>query len=124
MPDTQEYLQGFKIYEGLKISKYKLVKIEISHNQVVKWNEYAYPTKLVFSSRKDRSEENVNDLKNKLENYVSEDRIIRTASTRPYLSKFSTKKVEVNTNDSNRNVTFKFMGHAKRVSEAVAKTYL
>ena len=48
MPDAAEYQQGFDLKVGQVYAQYRMDDIKIGHTQLVRWNEYEYPSTMTF----------------------------------------------------------------------------
>lgn len=115
MPSPEQFLIGFHLHEGLKFNNWILKKINISEENIVKWNVYQFPIKLIFECSSSKCI-NPTELEHKLYSSIDSKRIIRSDSGRPYLSEIKFKKM----NHENNFVILELMGHSKRVSEKVA----
>lgn len=127
MPNQEEFLKGFNVDKPMKLGKYILEGADIEHKQIVRWNEYSYPTELLFifddtgNVSNKPTENDVDELFNKIGDYVKGVKIIRSQSGRPYESYFQWPIGTDGTGDISadlKEITFKFTGHSKRVSEA------
>lgn len=126
MPSQEDFLKGFNVDKPVKLGKYILEGADIEHNQIVRWNEYSYPTELLFifdetkNGSLEPSENDIDDLFNQIGDYVVGVKIIRSQSGRPYESYFQWPIGTDGTGEISsdlKQVTFKFTGHAKRISE-------
>ncbi len=122
MPAVNDYEQGFNLHEGLTCGKYKLVDINITHHSIKMYNEYVYPTSLTFRTTSSVTEEDVDKLSSSFDKYVSDQKVIRTPSNRPYVCTFDyyPKEGMILMSKSYKKVMLKYKGFAKRVSNAVA----
>ena len=113
MPTAEEYIQGFNLYRGLILEDWELVNWEVGHEQVVLFNEYAYPTTLVFQPIS--SGVSNTTLLAAVEEYTSGIRIIHSQSGRPYKCLFSwlEPRIEV---EKDRTLLH-FQGYAKRIGK-------
>ncbi len=48
MPEVAQYLQGFGLSEGTVVAGYTLRKINVSHNALVRYHKYQYPTEMIW----------------------------------------------------------------------------
>lgn len=82
MPDVSTYLAEFGLLEGLQIAGYVLEKIQISHNEVSRFREYAYPTVLTW--KKLEASANFSSFQYSFQNQVKSPRITYTKYGNPY----------------------------------------
>jgi hypothetical protein len=79
MPMSEEYATGFALEYDLVFAGYQLLDWEIGHQQLVLFNEYAYPTVLTFYGYGDPAE-----LLAAIQEYTAGLRVIDSKSGRPY----------------------------------------
>jgi hypothetical protein len=122
MPTVEEYLSGFNVKEGQRYGRYILKEINIDHHSIVRWNEYSYPTELIFEFINNRkpTREDDDECINAFSHHVKGEKVIRTSSGRPYICEFFYYENKTEFIDDNNYFIIKCTGHAKRVSEAVA----
>lgn len=88
MPDPSAFLKGFGIFKDMKIGNYTLSKIEIHHNQIVRYHQYEYPITLTFTGSGSPY-----TLLSDLSKKVAGDRIINSHYGNPYSCNFGTLKI-------------------------------
>jgi len=50
MPEVQEFLEGFNLIQGRNFSNYQLIKVNASHEAVVRYSHYKYQITLEFQA--------------------------------------------------------------------------
>jgi hypothetical protein len=123
MPEPELFLSGFGVRKGMNMNGYSLDNIVISHNAIKRYNEYEYPIKLDFNwvGTGTPKNKNMQQLYNNFVSSVSNVRVIRTPSNRPYECTFFWPLHSEGTeqhSDNYKEVDFIFTGYAKRISES------
>ena len=113
MPNSEQFLTGFNIYKGMEIGNCVLTNISISEVNVVRWNKYKYPIELTFELI-DKSSNN--QFERFFHSLISDIKVIRTSSNRPYICQVVLK----NKYKEQNILVLELEGYAKRVSEKVA----
>jgi hypothetical protein len=130
MPDTGQYENGFNLVDKMIIHNYRLDVINISHVQVKRWNEYSYPTYLLFNwiGTTPPTKENMNKFFDSFINQISGIKIIRSDSNRPYKCLFmwpSNQDLKCyyssDTGKEYQSISFECNGYAKRIGETEAR---
>jgi len=127
MPDVSEYLAGYNLHQNMIISGYQLANVNVNHVQVKLWNEYSYPTTLVFKwnnvSSSHATNTDVTTFLQEFTNHIDGYRIIRSESGRPYKCIFAwpiSTPGKYSVDDGQNTITLEYTGRAKRISEAEA----
>jgi len=123
MPEPELFLAGFDVKLGMILNNYKLDNIVISHNAIIRYNQYEYPIKLDFNwiGSEIPTDQNMQALYNNFANSVNKIKVIRTPSNRPYECTFFWPiKSEGTEQHSNgfKEIDFIFTGYAKRIPES------
>lgn len=125
MPTAAEYAEGFNLHQGIILAGYLLSNVEIEHKQIVRWNEYEYPTTLIWQwmGSGTASEQTMQDLFREFTQWVSGIRIIRTQSNRPYKCLFQyppDKQPQAHYSEDYTQIIMEYKGFAKRIGEKAA----
>lgn len=111
MPEFDKYIREFGIFNGLKIANYTLIDINGYHEPVVKYKEYRYPIKLIFSP--DNDHVNPKILLEYILYLTSGTRTIYTSYGNPYQCNFGNPRiVKV---EMNGDVIIYTVGHSYRI---------
>jgi hypothetical protein len=135
MPDPGEYLDGYNLRQNMVISGYQLAKVDINHVQVKLWNEYSYPTTLVFNwvgtGSQHATEADMTTFLQTFTKQIDGYKIIRSESGRPYKCIFmwpigTPGKYTTGTEPESEydHITLEYTGRAKRVAEVEAQTII
>jgi len=108
MPKVPQYLTGFGLQQGSTMAGYVLDKIQIEHDEMVRYREYQYPTTLTW--RKQDPGANYNQFKQQLTNYLGLMKVIYTSYGNPYDCNFGT----LNFTDNGTTVTVVSTGRCTR----------
>lgn len=109
MPKVQKYLSGFQLYEGLILNGYKLKQLSVQHQQIVRYQEYSYPTQMIWEKIDPNTNPDI--LINKLNEKLT-DRVIYTSYGNPYQCNFGKLNITYSTNEF---ISINSTGFCKRI---------
>lgn len=111
MPGLSQFLHGFRIQQGLQLAGYILQNIQGDEHQVVRYHEYEYPIRLVFTPQ--YSQANSQMLLAQFNQAVLGTRIIHSSYGNPYECNFGNP--QITQISANGTVVIETMGHSYRV---------
>lgn len=112
MPNSKDYLKGFGVFQGMKIANFTLSSIGIEHRQIVRYREYEYPMRLVFSRNLPENSGDRARLLSEFSKHVSGGRVIYTSYGNPYTCDFGVPRIS---GSSNAHVIIESIGHSYRI---------
>ena len=112
MPKPQKFLEGFGLHEGLTLAGYRLMDIQISHEQVKRYQEYKYPLRLTFDCANETNDTQYQQLYQALVSKISGDKTIYTEYGNPYKCTIEFLYME---RCEHRNLVVHLLGHAERI---------
>ena len=120
MPEIELFLEGYHLKEGQNFENYTIDKINMSHNSIVRYVDYAYPYEISMSWRGSGlpNQELVQSLEYYLTNYLSNDRIVRSYSGRPYKCNFFYKGPTWKVSEDMKSIVLEGEGFAHRIKES------
>lgn len=92
MPVTREYLKGWNLQRGLLLGGFELVKINVGHTTVSRYQTYQYPSTLTWI--RVSPDATVDELLRELNVYLEDEPVIYTSYGNPYRCDFGELNVQ------------------------------
>ena len=124
MPSQDLFIAGFHLSEGQNFENYTIDKINMTHNSIVRYNQYEYPYEIHLSWRSSSppSQNMVDSLKYYLTNYLQGERVIKSYSGRPYKCVFFHTEPQWIVTSDMKSITLQGSGYATRIKESEVST--
>ena len=119
MPDLTQYKESFGLKMGLSIGGFRLAKIDIKHVELVRNQEYEYPTRLEFVPISGEKQE-LSILKSEFQKQVHDDRVIYSRYGNPYLCNFEFLRWNVYTN----SIIVESVGTGRRIYDSMNPKFI
>jgi hypothetical protein len=110
MPNPSDYLKGFNLHQGMILSGYKLVDIDIKHETVSTYHEYKYPIVMFWTNVDPKFSQQ--DLIYSLSALVSNVRTVYSRYGNPYSCNFGTLDHHYKDNE---HLIVNSIGHCTRI---------
>ncbi len=103
MPGVRKYERGFGVDLGMVMADYKLVELQINHQQLIRFRKYDYPTYMLWKPLSKSA--NPEYLEAELKDHLGKNRIINSEYGNPYrcifgdldIKELSTGELEITT---------------------------
>ena len=115
MPESADFLKEFGIIKGNEYYNYKLVSIDINHEEIEKYKEYYYKITLIFEFKVDEQRKNdVIQLVKSLKKDLKDSKVINSKYGNPYESKIHDITFEIK---QPNHVKLNANGYAMRIKK-------